>query len=119
MNDSKILAATAEHTLKVMRNGTVFEYENDDDRVSIGSIVSVQYEDDDEILKIYLTGASRTPPPEDVLNSLQERAGGTNDIEYATLSSPIGQAVFDKIAGEAVTFTTGNSLIHLTIAEVN
>lgn len=118
MNDSKLLAAAAQEIIKVIRSGRIFDYENDDNRVSIGSLVGVKYEGDDDTTMIYLTGATRELPPQEVLEAIGNGHKNFDNVDCVTLSSPVGQAIFDKPVGETIQLDI-ESGISLTIVTID
>ncbi|PID31472.1 hypothetical protein CR983_00775 [Candidatus Saccharibacteria bacterium] len=97
---SLILAESAKPHQRLLKNGVPFEYSNDNDEVTLGSVVSVQTNIDPskDMTKYILTGATLNLP-EDIL-SLQN----TNEITAITLSSPIGRAILGAKVGDDISF---------------
>ena len=113
-NESKTLASSAEKTMQVINDGQIFEYDASSEVISLGSMVSVTYGNDTEIVKLFVTGVVRELPL-----SLQEKYDG-QDVDCVTISSPVGKAIFDKKVGDVVNAAVGNGRqIKLTIVSVS
>ena len=109
-NDSKILAASAEQTMRIINNSEVFDYANDDESVTLGSLVEIRYDGDDETMLFVLTGATR---------GLPEEITKTEGAECITIASPLGAALFDKQKGEKVSYSVKGKIIWVEIVDVH
>lgn len=117
-NDAKILTGMAEKAIIIVREGQEYSYESDDDRVSLGSIVKLRYGDEEEISHVLITGVASDVPESIIEYHLPDESKGP-EIECATLTSPVGLAVFDKSPGDTVHMTVNNRVIELTIEGVH
>jgi transcription elongation GreA/GreB family factor len=114
-NDSIILAGSAERAIKLIRDGDIYGYEHDDEVITLGSLVGVKYGDDPEIVEMFITGVSRELPDEHLLDG---KIDTDREVICVTLSSPVGQAIFNKKVGDKVDISVNGRKIKITIVDV-
>lgn len=116
--DSKVLAERAKKTIGVLQNSVVFEYPtSDEEEVTLGSLVTYRYKGDEDESKLYITGSTRT-----VGADIEGRLLTDDDqeLDFATLSSPLVMAMLGKTAGKDVHFIpNGRRPVDLTIVSVD
>ena len=101
-NSSKILEKTAGETLRIVNNSVVFSHEaSEADGVTLGSLVSVLYDGDDDESHLYITGATRK-----ITDEIEQSLGNFDDLFVATITSPIGSALLGARVGDRVTYET-------------
>ncbi len=115
--DSKVLAERAKKTIGVLQNSVVFEYPTpDEEEVTLGSLVTYRYKGDKDDSKLYITGSTRT-----VGSDIEDRLPTDDqELDFATLSSPLVMAMLGKTAGKDVHFIpNGRRPVDLTIVSVD
>lgn len=108
-NDSKILAASAEKTIQKINDAEVFDYSDDADKVTLGSLVDIRYEGDDDTMLFILTGVTREIP---------EEIANTEGANCVTISSPLGVSLFDKRKGDRTSYSVNGRIFGLEIVGV-
>ena len=95
-SDSKVLADRAEMISENLRLGLVFDYVDDCEEVTLGSVCTVQYSPGDE-MSVILVGVTRDLP-EDIETQLPD------GCVAVTLESPLGAAMLGASSGSEVLF---------------
>ncbi|CAN5180669.1 hypothetical protein BH09PAT3_BH09PAT3_5810 [soil metagenome] len=111
MNDSKNLSKRAQETLHVMRHHEIIGYPNDEAKVTLGSVVGIQFKGDPDTEHYLLTGNVREIPGA-VAERLPE---GTNAV---TLASPLGESLYGSDLGDDVAYRVGERTMHVTVATI-
>ena len=70
------------------------------DEVTLGSVISVRFDNSSDCIKYLITGAIRDIPED---SSIYEKISQLN-VSVITLSSPIGRAVFGAKLGQTIAF---------------
>ena len=111
-NESKILSERADRVAKLIGSRALFDYVAPDaveDGITLGSIVDVEYVNDNEVERIVITGVSRQLTPEVEQISI---CGSENcEVEAVTISSPLGSALLGRESGDVVEFKGPNGRI--------
>jgi len=101
---SKALSALASHTMRIMSQSDVFEYEASvEDGVTLGSLVAVRYGSSSDTTHFYITGATR-----EVTEEIEAALPEVEDLEIITVSSPVGKALLGAKSGETTDFLAPN-----------
>ncbi len=90
------------HLGQMIRDAEIVDIDADSGTVQTGTVVSVQYEGDDEVEK-YLLG------------SIEEKREG---LAVISPGSPLGKALLDQKVGETVTFDAPNGPLQVKIMAV-
>lgn len=111
-----ILAEAANRAINIMKESVVFSDEFEQgDGVTLGSIVTLRF-GANEPEDYFFTGVSRKLTPE-ITKQLDEQ--GYRDLEIVTISSPIGEAVLGKQAGEKILYKTPRgTVVELTVEAI-
>lgn len=110
--ESRGLASQASILTKILNQGTIVEYPQADfDRVTLGSIVLVDFGDgEDEPMLI--TG---------VTTNISEIEGydWPENYESVTVKSPLGRALIDSQVGDAVKYSVNGREISVTVKDIH
>lgn len=95
------LSALAKPVQHILGRGVIFDYEQGvSEEVTLGSVVSVRFDNSSDCIKYLVTGATREIPED---SSVYEKMSRLN-ASVITLSSPIGRAIFGAKVGQTVAF---------------
>jgi transcription elongation GreA/GreB family factor len=108
--DSELLNKSARHARGILNHRLELAYPVDEEVVTIGSVVGVRYGADETVEHLLLTGAVRELSPE-IANVIPD------ETEVISVSSPIGQALFDKKPGQVCSYEANGRQIALSIVE--
>lgn len=109
VDESNILAAVAEKTIRTINEADVFDYSNDDESVTLGSLVEIRYGGDGETRFFVLTG---------VIIEIPEEITNTEEAECVTISSPLGVALFDKQKGDKASYRVNGKTMQVEVINV-
>ncbi len=115
VNDATVNALQATKVIKRMKNAYEFEMptRSDAERVTLGSVVDLKFQDSQNPEKYFLTGA--TARMSDIEYSL---LGLDDDTATVTLSSPLGKAFFDRSIGDEIEYNVGSKTVKATIIAI-
>ena len=103
--ESDVLTHRAKATASILSNGKIFEYPSTEfSMVTLGSVVGYSYSPDASS-HVYITGQTRDVPS-CIMNQLL-RVLRDEDIEIATLRSPLARALLGKCVSETFSFSPG------------
>lgn len=109
-NDSMLLEAAAGRVLQTINRADIFDYTDNRDSVTLGSLVEVLYDGSDTSIRVLLTG---------VVRSIPEEFAGVDDVVCATIASPLGQSIFDKRQGDRVDYRVDNRMIGAKVMSIH
>lgn len=105
---SILLSRQAETTIGILDSAKGFDYPSlGEKRVTLGSLVEILYEGDDEPEIIYITGTTNNIQ---LVNDYTD-ADFPEEIDTATLSSPLGRSLLSAVEGDVRSYTV-NGRIH-------
>lgn len=109
-HEAKIVASVAQKNIAVINDNELFEYdEGNDETVTLGSIIDIKYIKGGYTAKLFLTGVTR---------EAEGLFDDSDDVEFVTLSSPIGSAVIGKAAGDTAKVSINGRAIDIMIMSV-
>jgi transcription elongation GreA/GreB family factor len=101
-HESRTLSKRADVTLSALRDGEALPYPTEEDpRVTLGSLVGIEFSAGEDIEYVLLTGFCREIPTE-----FQQHLPA--DTAPITINSPLGGALFDAAPEDAVSYTLAN-----------
>lgn len=108
---SLVLSESAKPVQRILGEGVTFEYSDEVDVVTLGSVVTARFDNSQEAIRYLITGATRELP---------ESIGQFSDkVSVVTLSSPIGKAMFNAKVGDTVEFKVGKRKRAVIIDGIN
>ena len=114
VSDSQTLVRMARSTMGVIQNSEGYEFvPRGGDTVTLGSVVGLRYNDDDEASYHLLTGMSALVPEDAV-----ELPQGIEIEDGITLSSPLGRILLDRKEGDVVELIVGRHRNTISITRV-
>lgn len=108
-SDAMVTAGAAEKIIQLLRDAELFNFGNDDDSVTLGSLVEIRREGDDTAELLMLTGVSPDIP---------EEVTDVKGIKCVTISSPVGKSIFGKKKGDVTTYTVKRRPMKIEVMDV-
>lgn len=110
---SKLLAGQAETIIGDLKRAVAVDYPRQGtETATLGSIVSVTYGRDYEVSDMLIAGLCRKLP------KLTEKAPFGDEVEVATIRSPLGAAVLGLAMGDSVTYDANGRKITVVVSKV-
>lgn len=112
-HESRMLSARAEQIIATLGKAVIVGYpEVDDGSITLGTIVGVKYQGDDEVEHLLLTGVARNAP------NFSSEANIPLQLQIVTAQSPLGSAILGRKPGDTPQYQVKNSMLRIAIDSV-
>ena len=108
--EANLLNKKAEQVISGLGAAALIDYPNSaDDKVTLGSLVGIRYQDDDEEFRMLLTGFCR---------KADVKTDERHDYEVITIKSPVGSALIGKMVGQQIEYLANNRLQRASVSSL-